>query len=93
MLLIPFVENAFKHGVAIGQTSDIYIAILLSDNSLIFTCTNPKYAAVKKMEDEKSGIGLENVKRRLDLLYPDKHNLQISDNEGKYIVKLEIDLE
>ncbi|WP_121809513.1 sensor histidine kinase [Mucilaginibacter kameinonensis] len=93
MLFIPFVENAFKHGVAIGHTSDIYIAILFSDNRLIFTCTNPKYAAVKKMEDEKSGIGLENVKRRLDLLYPDRHNLQINEDEGKYIVKLEIDLE
>jgi LytS/YehU family sensor histidine kinase len=45
------------------------------------------------MEDEKSGIGLENVKRRLDLLYPNKHKLQISEDEGEYIVKLEIDLE
>jgi two-component system LytT family sensor kinase len=45
------------------------------------------------MEDEKSGIGLENVKRRLDLLYPGKHNLQINEDHRKYIVKLEIDLE
>ena len=93
MLFIPFVENAFKHGVSIGQTSDINIAIVLSDHRLIFTCINPKYSAIKKMEDEKSGIGLENVKRRLDLLYPGKHNLQISEDEGKYNVKLEIDLE
>jgi LytS/YehU family sensor histidine kinase len=93
MLFIPFVENAFKHGVSIGQTSDINIAIVLSDHRLIFTCINPKYSSIKKMEDEKSGIGLENVKRRLDLLYPNKHNLQISEDEGKYIVKLEIDLE
>ncbi|MFC0513780.1 sensor histidine kinase [Mucilaginibacter angelicae] len=93
MLFIPFVENAFKHGVSIGHTSDINIAIVLSDHRLIFTCINPKYSAIKKMEDEKSGIGLENVKRRLDLLYPGKHTLQISEAEGKYIVKLEIDLE
>lgn len=45
------------------------------------------------MEEEKSGIGLENVKRRLDLLYPGKHSLQINEEQGKYIVKLEIDLE
>ncbi len=93
MLFIPFVENAFKHGVAIGQTSGIDIAIVVSGQRLIFTCANTNYSAVKKMTDEKSGIGLENVKRRLDLLYPGKHNLQITEDDGKYIVKLEIDLE
>jgi two-component system LytT family sensor kinase len=93
MLFIPFVENAFKHGVAIGQTSGINIVIVISDQKLIFTCVNIKYNAIKKMEDEKSGIGLENVKRRLDLLYPGKHKLQITEDDGKYIVKLEIDLE
>jgi hypothetical protein len=92
MLFIPFVENAFKHGVAIGQTSVITIAIIISGQHLTFTCANTIYTA-KKMENEKSGIGLENVKRRLDLLYPGKHNLLISDDGGKYIVKLEIDLE
>ncbi len=91
MLFIPFVENAFKHGVAIGQTSVIDIAIVIADQKLIFTCVNPKHNA-KKM-DEESGIGLENVKRRLDLLYPGKHKLQISEEDGKYIVKLEIDLQ
>jgi hypothetical protein len=93
MLFIPFVENAFKHGVSIGQTSGIDIAIMVSDHRLIFTCVNTKYSTIKKMEDEKSGIGLENVKRRLDLLYPGKHNLLINEDHGKYIVKLEIDLE
>ena len=92
MLFIPFVENAFKHGVAIGKTSAIEIAIVIADQKLIFTCVNPKHNA-KKMDDEESGIGLENVKRRLDLLYPGKHQLQISDNDGKYFVKLEIDLQ
>ncbi len=92
MLFIPFVENAFKHGVAIGQTSAIDIAIVISDQKLIFTCVNPKYKAIKKMADEKSGIGLENVKRRLDLLYPGKHQLQIDEDGGNFKVKLEIDL-
>jgi two-component system LytT family sensor kinase len=91
MLFIPFVENAFKHGVAIGQTSAIDIAIVISNQKLIFTCVNPKYKA-KKMDDDESGIGLENVKRRLDLLYPGKHQLQISDGNREYFVKLEIDL-
>ena len=92
MLFIPFVENAFKHGVAIGKTSAIDIALIISDQKLIFTCVNPKTGA-KKMDDEKSGIGLENVKRRLELLYPDKHTLRISDDDRKYFVVLEIDLE
>jgi len=91
MLFIPFVENAFKHGVAIGQTSAIDIAIVISNQKLIFTCVNPKYKA-KKMDDDESGIGLENVKRRLDLLYPGKHQLQISDGNREYFIKLEIDL-
>ncbi len=46
MLFIPFVENAFKHGVAIGQTSGIDIAILISDRQLIFTCVNAKYSTI-----------------------------------------------
>ena len=92
MLFIAFVENAFKHGVAIGKTSTIDIAIVIADQKLIFTCANPKYKA-KKMDDEESGIGLENVKRRLDLLYPGKHTLQISEDDGKYFVKLEMDLQ
>ena len=91
MLFIPFVENAFKHGVAIGQTSTIEIVLIISNQKLIFTCVNPKYKA-KKMDDDESGIGLENVKRRLDLLYPGKHLLQISDSDRKYFVKLEIDM-
>jgi len=92
MLFIPFVENAFKHGVAIGKTSAIDIAIVIADQKLIFTCINPKYNA-KKMDDEENGIGLENVKRRLDLLYPGKHLLEIFEDERKYFVKLEIDVE
>lgn len=92
MLFIPFVENAFKHGVTIGQTSPIDIAIIVSNQQLIFTCAN-KMSGAKKMEDEKSGIGLENVKRRLELLYPGKHQLQIDDKDGEYFVKLEIDLQ
>jgi hypothetical protein len=93
MLFVPFVENAFKHGVAIGQTSAIAIDMALSNQRLIFACENTDYSATRKMTDEKSGIGLENVKRRLDLLYPGRHKLQISEEGGKFIVKLVIDLE
>jgi two-component system, LytTR family, sensor kinase len=88
MLFIPFVENAFKHGVAIGRSSEIDISIAVADKKLTFTCENTIYS-VKKM-DEKSGIGLENVKRRLALLYPGKYELWINNAGNKYIVNLGI---
>jgi len=91
MLFIPFVENAFKHGVAIGQSSAINIFIAVANKKLIFTCENAIYS-VKKMENEKSGIGLENVKRRLELVYPHKHELSITDGDGKFAIELKIDL-
>jgi hypothetical protein len=92
MLFIPFVENAFKHGVAIGQRAAIQIAMEVSGQKLIFTCVNTDYSSIKKMEMEISGIGLENVKRRLELVYPGKHRLAINKEGGKFMVKLEIDL-
>jgi sensor histidine kinase YesM len=92
MLFIPFVENAFKHGVIIGQSSEIDISISIANSLLIFTCENTIYS-VKKMEDEKSGIGLENVKRRLELVYPGRCELFIKNTDNKYIVNLEINLE
>ena len=92
MLFIPFVENAFKHGVAIGQKSAIQIALAVSGKKLTFKCVNTDYSFIKKMEMEISGIGLENVKRRLELVYPDKHLLTIKKEDGKFMVTLEIDL-
>jgi two-component system LytT family sensor kinase len=92
MLFIPFVENAFKHGVAIGQTTMVAINILISEQMLIFTCENTNHNAIKKMSIEKNGIGLENVKRRLELLYPGKHQLLLTETDGKYSVKLELNL-
>lgn len=92
MLFIPFVENAFKHGVAIGRSSEIDISISIANKQLTFTCGNTIYS-VKKMEDDKSGIGLENVKRRLALLYPGKHELFIKTTDNKFIVNLGIPLE
>lgn len=92
MLFIPFVENAFKHGVAIGQRATIYITIVVSGQKLIFNCVNTDYSFIKKMEMEINGIGLENVKRRLELAYPGKHQLMINNESGKFMVNLEIDL-
>ena len=92
MLFIPFLENAFKHGVAIGQVSSIDMTIALNQNKLIFTCANTDHSGVKKMDEEKGGIGLENVKRRLELVYLTKHELMLQKERGKYNIKLQIDL-
>ena len=93
MLFIPFIENAFKHGVLINQPSQIDIAIAVSDRQLLFTCENKNYSFVKKMDDHSGGIGLENVKRRLEMVYPGKCELFIKNDEDQYVVKLKINLE
>jgi sensor histidine kinase YesM len=92
MLFIPFVENAFKYGVAIGQQSEIRISLAVSAQKLTFTCVNTDYSFIKKMDMDISGIGLENVQRRLALVYPGRHRLTIGHEDGTFRVKLDIDL-
>ncbi len=92
MLFIPFLENAFKHGVAIGRHSSIALSISVNLRKLVFTCENVDYSSVKKLDEEKGGIGLENVKRRLELVYPGRHELRACHEDGKFIVNLQIDL-
>ncbi len=92
MIFIPFVENAFKHGVLIGQQSSINISIVIENEQLMFTCQNNNFSFVKKMEDANSGIGLQNIQRRLQLIYGDKYNLVIKDDKVQFVVTLKIDL-
>jgi len=92
MLFVPFVENAFKHGVAIGKRTEIQIGMAVSGRQLNFNCINTDHSAIKKMEMKINGIGLENVRRRLELVYPGKHRLIINKEAGKFIVNLDIDL-
>ncbi|GMN05169.1 histidine kinase [Croceitalea sp. MTPC5] len=91
MLLIPFVENAIKHGAqSTNQQSTIDISTSIKDNTLHFSTVNSKPTVVPKSKRE--GMGLENVERRLNLLYPESHVLKISDTEKVYRVDLSIDL-
>jgi len=92
MLLVPFLENAFKHGVAIGHPSDISVSITVDANRLVFACGNTDYSGIKRLEAENTGIGLQNVRRRLALLYPGKHVLLARPEDGKYCVNLQIQL-
>jgi sensor histidine kinase YesM len=94
MLLIPFVENAFKHGVSLTQPSHIYIALERTPTAIVFTVINSRHEK-QHMDPEKhkSGIGLENVQQRLELLYPDRHRLDIQQTDKEFIAKLVIQLD
>ena len=94
MLLIPFVENAFKHGVGLIQQPVININMHCRNNKLYFNVEN-KYNEEEEDEpkDKTSGIGLANVSRRLSLLYPAKHHLDIHKSDGYFKVSLELDLD
>ncbi|WP_298897148.1 histidine kinase [uncultured Psychroserpens sp.] len=91
-LLIPFVENAFKHGIDIYNKSFIDINLTASNNTIHFVCRNSlkETSNTDTMLAKNSGIGLQNVKRRLDILYPNKHDLNISITDNTYIVDLKL---
>lgn len=91
MLLIPFIENAVKHGAqSTNEQSTIDIAVAIKNTTLHFCVDNSKPSIVSASKRE--GLGLENVKRRLNLLYPNAHLLEIEDMEKVYRVNLSIDL-
>lgn len=91
LMLISFIENAFKHGISYQHDSfiDIKLEISNSASNLLFTCRNSK---AEKPNQEKGGVGLANVKKRLDLLYDKSYTLDIKDEPDIYIVELKIPL-
>ena len=91
MLLIPFVENAVKHGAqSTNEQSTIDVSADIKNTTLHFSVVNSKPSMVAA--SNRNGLGLENVRRRLNLLYPDSHVLEIDDKEKTYRVNLSIDL-
>lgn len=91
MLLIPFVENAFKHGGML-QYPEIHVQLSVVNNKLHFVVKN-KFEESKAIKDKTSGIGLVNVQRRLELLYPGKHMMKMERQDGWYIIDLKITLQ
>ncbi|SEM13714.1 Histidine kinase [Aquimarina amphilecti] len=91
-LLIPFVENAFKHGTSSSNKSWIVINIFTKKKELILRVENSKFSSTNTQHDSIGGIGFNNVKKRLQLLYPNKHSLKIEDNELSYEVILKLNL-
>lgn len=90
LLFIPFVENAVKHNVDSDDISYVNLSFAVRKNRLKFTCENsiPQKEAHKKV----GGIGLVNIKRRLDLLYKDNHHLEQKKTDRMYTVNLELEL-
>jgi two-component system, LytTR family, sensor kinase len=91
MLLIPFVENAFKHGVGLIDKPEINIELYTKENELYFFVQN-KYSVANDTKDKTSGIGLANVQRRLELLYGKDFNLALKKEDNLYTVSLQIKL-
>ncbi len=93
MLLIPFVENAFKHGISLQQPSHIKVTLQTKENTLYFDVHNSIHIKPDNDPEKlKSGIGLENVKQRLALLYPGKHELIIRESAKEFFIHLTIQL-
>ncbi|MCD7972176.1 MAG: histidine kinase [Candidatus Azobacteroides sp.] len=90
-LFIVFVENAVKHNADNENRSYVYLTFRYMDNKLEFTCKNSKPTCFQQ-KNNIGGLGLGNIRRRLQLLYPGKHQLTINDEELKYTVKLSIEL-
>jgi two-component system LytT family sensor kinase len=89
MLLIPFVENAFKHGIGMIMEPLIMINLSTEGNTLHFSVKN-KFASNQETKDPSSGIGIQNVRRRLELLYKDLHEMKTSATDGWFIVDLKL---
>lgn len=89
MLLNPFIENAFKHGISFQNPSWIYITLTMDATRIYFKVHNSIHKTpIHDPEEGRSGIGLENVQKRLHLIYPDKHTLEIQKSERDYFIAL-----
>lgn len=91
MILIPFIENAFKYGMNTIANPEIEIDLSVQSGLLQFFVKN-RFNIEFKPSDDSSGIGLENVKKRLSLLYTNRHQLKIQNEEDWFIVDLKIEL-
>jgi len=93
LILMVFIENAFKHSLY-SQTTNILIDVNIETTEngyLFFTCKN-SFSKQKNMSDLPKGIGLLNVKKRLELIYPNEHSLLITENQNIYCVNLKLRL-
>jgi len=93
MLLIPFVENAIKHGVDSQKKSVINISIEIKQNKLYFKVINTMHKIPSDIVDGSSGFGLDNLKKRLSVLYPNEHTIETKTEEGCFIALLSLEFD
>jgi hypothetical protein len=88
LILLPFVENAFKHGVeaASSQPAEVIFKLTITKTGILFESMNP--ASRSKSNNKLCGIGLDNVRARLNLIYPNRHTLEINNKNDVYQVSL-----
>ena len=89
LLFISLVENAFKHGVSATTTTTLSFSLRVEGDTIIFRSENTKIPTQESLYS--SGIGIDNLKKRLTLLYPERHQYTIEEKEGRYIAQLTID--
>ena len=89
MILITFVENAFKYGASSSTDCEIRISVSLKDGSLCFESEN---SLMRKLDEDATSVGIENCRSRLSLLYPDRFTLCTTEEDDKYKVRLNIQL-
>jgi LytS/YehU family sensor histidine kinase len=87
LILIPFVENAFKYGISTKENSSILFTVKTDERGIQFTSKNTHIPGIQA-NGEQTGIGLKNTKRRLELLYPDRHSLTVDNENNEFIVHL-----
>ena len=92
MLLIPFVENAFKHGTGLIENAQITIQLRTEKDKLFFNVQNKYDPSSIEIKDKTSGIGLTNVKRRLNLLYGEKQRLLVTQKDNLFSISLQLNL-
>lgn len=93
LILISFIENAFKYGVKLEQESEINLSINFQNGEMEFIARNPIFRNTRSMDDKNSGIGIKNTQKRLAILYPQKHQLRIDDDGKEFSVRLLLTLE
>lgn len=91
LMLIPFIENAFKYGLNPEEDSEIHIALEIQSNQLILKANN-KMVVASLPEELKTEKGIENTTKRLDILYPNQHQLEIKEQNNTYAITLHLDL-
>ncbi len=93
LILISFIENAFKYGIKLEQKSVINISLRFQNGEMEFVASNPIFGKVQSVDNKNSGIGINNTRKRLAILYPRTHRLTLDDNGREFLVRLILTLD